>query len=121
MDRSDAELSVVIVDDEEIAELNERYLGHKGPTNVIAFPMQEGEFSHINPTLLGDVVISAQTAEREGQESGIGLTGRFEQLLIHGILHLCGYDHEKSEAEAERMEEKSRELWEVIGGGIESS
>ncbi len=108
---------MVIVDDDEIAELNERYLGHPGPTNVIAFPMQEGDFAHINPGLLGDVVISAQTAEREGQAAGMDFLHRFDQLLIHGILHLCGYDHEKSLEEEERMETKSRELWETIQEG----
>lgn len=116
MDSRDAELSIVIVDDDEIASLNEQYLGRKGPTNVIAFPMKEGEFSHINPNLLGDVVISAQTAAREGEADDIGFPARFDQLLIHGILHLFGYDHEKTEEEAERMEKKGKSLLQVIEG-----
>ncbi len=113
LDKPDAELSIVIVDDLKIAELNQRYLNRQGPTNVIAFPMQEGDFTHLNSFLLGDVVISADTAAREGQIAGIGTTMRFYELLIHGILHLCGYDHEASETEALRMEQKA--------GGLEKS
>lgn len=114
LDKSDAELSIVIVDDLKIAELNQHYLNRQGPTNVIAFPMQEGDFTHVNPFLLGDVVISADTAAKEGQIAGIGTTMRFYELLIHGILHLCGYDHEASEAEALRMEQKAAWLEQMI-------
>ena len=71
---------------------------------------REGEFAHINPLLLGDVVISADTAWREGQESETPLEDRFTQLLVHGILHLLGYDHEQSAAAAQEMEDKSKEL-----------
>jgi len=110
----DAELSLLIVDDPQIAVLNQDYLNRQGPTNVIAFPMLEGEFTDITPHLLGDVVISVETADREAQAMGIGADERFLQLLIHGILHLLGYDHEKSEAEAVRMEEKSDELLAVV-------
>lgn len=114
LDNRDAELSIVIVDDEEMAALNLQFLGRQGPTNVIAFPMQEGEFSHINPGLLGDVVISADTTEREGAADGMGFNARFDQLLVHGILHLLGYDHENSEEEAERMEAKSEAVLKAI-------
>jgi probable rRNA maturation factor len=106
----DSELSIVIVDDEEIAALNQEYLNHQGPTNVISFPMQEGDFSGVNPGLLGDVVISIDTAEREGRDAGIAVAERFDELLIHGILHLFGYDHVGDEEEARVMEEKSLSL-----------
>jgi len=113
----DAELSVLLVEDPEIATLNKEYLGRTGPTNVISFPMQEGEFTDITPDLLGDVVISVETSDREAEEGGIPPEERFLELLIHGILHLLGYDHEKGdEAEAARMEEKTRELMAEVGG-----
>ncbi|MDD2316218.1 MAG: rRNA maturation RNase YbeY [Desulfobacterales bacterium] len=110
----EGELSIVIVDDPQIAELNARYLNRQGPTNVISFPMREGEFSDISPDLLGDVVISADTAQKEADDQETTLEKRFNELLIHGILHLFGYDHEKDETRASEMEEKSRALLEII-------
>lgn len=104
-----------MVDDSEIAQLNKQYLHREGPTNVIAFPMFEGKYSDINPKLIGDVVISVETALKEGKESGITMEDRFNQLLVHGILHLFGYDHEKTESEAISMESKSNELLKLIG------
>jgi probable rRNA maturation factor len=111
----DAELSLLITDDAEIARYNAAYLKRNGPTNVIAFPMTEGEYADISPDLLGDVVISVDTAAREARDMDIGTEERFTQLLIHGILHLLGYDHETSEIEAEKMERKSEELLNIIG------
>lgn len=115
MDCPDAELSILIVDDSQIATLNKDYLKRSGPTNVIAFPMREGDFSDISPNLLGDVVISVDTAEREAHAAKILPEKRFLELLIHGILHLLGYDHETDEEEALHMEEKTRELMELVG------
>lgn len=106
----EGELSVLLLDDAAIAELNQQYLDRQGPTNVIAFPMQEGEFSEINPGLLGDVVISLDTAEREAEAIGANIAERFKELLIHGVLHLFGYDHETDRDEARRMEEKTEAL-----------
>ena len=110
----DAQLSILIVNDTQMAEFNLAYLNHAGPTNVISFPMQEGPFSGISPDLLGDVVISADTAHREAVEAGMQMVERFNQLLIHGILHLTGYDHVHSEEEAAVMEQKSNELMQRI-------
>jgi probable rRNA maturation factor len=111
----DAQLSVLIVSDDQIAELNQTYLNHKGPTNVISFPMQEGPFAGITPDLLGDVVISADTAHREAGEAGMEMMERFNELLIHGILHLVGYDHVNSEEEADVMQRKSDEMLKLLG------
>ena len=119
MEFPDGEISILVVDDPQIEKLNQQYLKRQGPTNVIAFAMREGEFSHVTPNLLGDVVISADTAAREAQDCGIRPERRFDELLIHGILHLFGYDHEDSADEARRMEEKSRELLELIGMTID--
>jgi len=104
----DRELSVLLVDDDEIRELNRRYLGRDRPTNVIAFPM-EGP----HPRPLGDVVISTETAEREAEEGGISLEEEVALLLAHGILHLLGYDHERGPEEARRMEEEEERLVKV--------
>ena len=114
LDSPNGELSIVLLDDAQIAILNRDYLQREGPTNVIAFPMREGEFTEVNPELLGDVVISLETAEKEGQAVGQGMPDRLSELLIHGILHLFGYDHENSEVAAEEMEAKTRELVEVL-------
>ena len=110
LDFPDGELSILLVDDQQIAKLNLTYLNRKGPTNVIAFPMREGQFNEISPNLLGDVVISMETARSEAEAAQLSLENHFNQLLIHGILHLLGYDHEQSNAEAERMEKMSNSL-----------
>lgn len=110
-----SELSVVIVGDRSIRRLNREYLGRDKPTNVISFPMQEGDFAGLNPDILGDVVISAATCAREAEAGGIPYWNRLTFLLLHGILHLTGYDHERSgEAEARRMEEKEREIFRLL-------
>ncbi|MDL2275554.1 rRNA maturation RNase YbeY [Desulfosarcina sp. OttesenSCG-928-G10] len=121
LDLPDAQLSILIVSDEEIAGLNQTYLNHEGPTNVISFPMQEGPFADITPDLLGDVVISADTAFNEAKDAEMDFMERFMALLIHGILHLVGYDHVHSEEEAAVMEEKAEWLMEEIKNRIQGS
>jgi probable rRNA maturation factor len=111
----EAELSILLVDDAAITQLNRQYLSRPGPTNVIAFAMREGEFADVSPHLIGDVVISVDTAEREGKESGMALETRLDELLVHGILHLFGYNHENNSADARVMAEKSTALMELIG------
>jgi probable rRNA maturation factor len=101
-------LSILIIDDNKIAKLNKKFLNREGPTNVIAFPMEDGSFK--KGGILGDVVISIETAEREGRDLGIGIMQRFNELLIHGILHLLGYDHEKNRYQADKMRKKTAEL-----------
>jgi len=111
----DTELSVSIVGDRTIRGINREYLARDRPTNVISFPLQEGECAGITPHALGDVVISADTAAREAAEGGMETFERLIFLLLHGILHLCGYDHERSgEAEALRMKKKERELFSLL-------
>jgi probable rRNA maturation factor len=114
LDCPDGEISILIVDDPQIEELNQKYLNREGPTNVIAFAMREGEFSDLSPHLLGDVVISADTAAQEAQIAATSMEQRFSELLVHGILHLMGYDHETSEKDARIMEDRSRELMKLI-------
>ena len=114
LDSPDVELSILIVDDPKIEVLNKEYFNRHGPTNVIAFPMRTGQFKKITPQLLGDVVISIETAAKEGQIAAISMEERFTQLLVHGILHLIGYDHEKTKKQADKMEKKSNEILKLI-------
>jgi len=110
------ELSVVLVDDEEITRLNRQYFHRNRPTNVISFPMGAGGPGALQARILGDVVISAETAQREAA----AVDGEPEKeilfLMIHGILHLVGHDHEGSRAERQKMEAKERELYNRIHG-----
>lgn len=109
------ELSISIVGNRAIHRLNRDYLGKDRPTNVISFSLQEGEFSGLTPHALGDIVISADTAASEAQDCGWGSYERLIFLLLHGILHLTGYDHERSgETEARRMERKEQEVWKLL-------
>ncbi|MGB9698871.1 MAG: rRNA maturation RNase YbeY [Thermodesulfobacteriota bacterium] len=107
-----SELSIVIVDDEQICRLNRQYFHRSRPTNVISFPQQSFD-GHPAP-LLGDVVISVETAQRQAQKRGVQLEEEIIILLIHGILHLLGYDHEGSGPERKRMEKKEQELWSLF-------
>jgi len=110
----DGELSIVLVDDQGIQKLNKEYLNRDRPTNVISFPMRNGTFPTLHPHLLGDIVLSVETARKESAIAGISTERRLYELLIHGILHLFGYDHETSPEDALRMEEKSNALLERI-------
>jgi probable rRNA maturation factor len=107
----DAEISIVIVDDEEITRLNRLYFQRQGPTNVISFPMQGGKTEEIQPQILGDVVISADTARRQASAAGIETEEEILFLLVHGVLHLVGYDHEGPAAERREMEAKEVEIF----------
>jgi len=112
---TDAELSVSIVDDQEMERLNREFRQVESPTDVLAFPMLEGEFGDIVPQLLGDVVISAPAAKAMSEEHHRPLSAVLHLLLVHGILHLVGYDHERGEAENREMTEKTLELLEILG------
>jgi probable rRNA maturation factor len=108
-------LSILLIDDEGIRELNRTWLGKDRPTNVISFAMQEGEGAGVQADLLGDVVISVETAARDAAEAGVAVEHELYFLLLHGILHLLGYDHERgSAADAQRMEARERELFELL-------
>jgi probable rRNA maturation factor len=115
----DCELSVALVDDEQMSALNWQYRRRRGSTNVLAFAMRDGDFAEVSTGLLGDVIISIPTAQQQAEEAGIHLDGMLSRLLIHGILHLVGFDHEKDEGAAREMEQRSMELLAVIEG-IES-
>lgn len=114
----DGELSLSLVDDREITALNQQYLLRDRPTDVLAFPMREGSFSDINPQLLGDVVISVETAHRQAAEKKHSLADEVCVLLIHGILHLLGYDHETPGSQAKTMRKKEKELFRLMQGQV---
>jgi probable rRNA maturation factor len=105
--RPTAECSAVLVDDATIAALNRASRGVAGPTDVLAFPMTEGRFRNVSPDLLGDVVISTETARRQARAGGGEFRAELALLLIHGILHLVGYDHATAAARR-RMWRKQR-------------
>ena len=106
----DAELSLLLADDKQIAELNSSWRRKNGPTNVLAFSLTEGPDSAMALNMLGDIVISVEIASREAEKAGLSLHSHLQELLVHGFLHLIGYDHEKSGSEAVRMHNKEREL-----------
>ncbi|MCF8034100.1 MAG: rRNA maturation RNase YbeY [Desulfarculaceae bacterium] len=106
----EAELSLVICGDEEIAALNRQWLGREGPTNVISFAQGEGEGADLTPELLGDVVVSAPYAAREAADNGLDPDQHLMRLIIHGILHLLGHEHEQGGEPARLMEQKTEEL-----------
>ena len=107
--RGDAELSLVLCSDRVIHGLNRDWRGADRPTDVLSFAQREGE-GGAPDGLLGDVVISVDTARRQAAACGASLARESERLLIHGVLHLLGYDHERSPAEARRMQRRERAL-----------
>ncbi len=106
----EAELSILLVDDAQITVLNRSWRRKRGPTNVLAFSLTEGDDAPLALNLLGDIVISVETAAREAVIAKVSMHSRLLELLVHGLLHLLGYDHEKSDAEAEIMHNKEGEL-----------
>jgi probable rRNA maturation factor len=103
-----AELSILLVDLEYMAELNHRWMGGDGPTDVLAFPMEEGtidpgpnELGGGEPTLLGDVVLCPDVAARQAAQAGHDTAAELDMLTVHGVLHLLGYDHAEPEEERE--------------------
>jgi len=104
-----AELSVVLVSDREMQALNRRWRRRDRPTDVISFAQREGA-GGAPDGLLGDVVISLDTARRQAREQGESLGREADRLLVHGLLHLLGYDHERSASEARRMQRRERAL-----------
>jgi probable rRNA maturation factor len=105
--RQEVELCVVLTDNADIQALNREYLGRDRPTNVISFPQQEGE--GLKGSHLGDVVISVERAAEEALEAGMETMERIRALLVHGICHLCGYDHEDVSEEMTREMEAVEE------------
>jgi probable rRNA maturation factor len=113
LDLGGAELSIALTDDGEIHELNRVFRRRDRPTDVLAFAMREGAATGARPEgvheMLGDVVVSVETARRQAARRGRTLEAEVRVLLAHGLLHLVGYDHE-TKKEARAMGAKTREL-----------
>jgi len=112
-----AELSVLLVDTEYMAELNHRWMGGDGPTDVLAFPMDESGIDHGpqegpigEPTLLGDVVLCPEVAATQAVTAGHGPGDELHLLTVHGVLHILGYDHAEPEEEREMFALQARLL-----------
>ena len=102
------EVSVLLVDNEEIKKLNEEWRGKDKPTDVLSFPINEE--TPYGCKLLGDIVISVPYAKEHAKEFGNTFQEEMVRLLAHGLLHLLGYDHERSEEDAKIMFQKEKEL-----------
>jgi probable rRNA maturation factor len=109
-----AELSVVLLDEAAMTQLHEDFMDESGPTDVLAFPMDElrpgDDDSEPEPGLLGDVVLCAEVAERQAAAAGHGLLDELDLLCTHGILHLLGYDHHEPDDEREMFGLQARLL-----------
>lgn len=108
------EVSVLLTDDSRIRELNRDYRGIDSPTDVLAFAMHDDqENKNLNPNILGDIVISLETAKRQAETAHHSCDREVVILTIHGILHLIGYDH-KTQEEANIMFKKQDDLLKSI-------
>jgi rRNA maturation RNase YbeY len=106
----DAELSILFVGDRAMRTLNRRYRGKDKTTDVLSFPFRGPLFPQIHPHVLGDIVISVPQANRQALAEGHPVGREIETLLVHGLLHLLGYDHERSAWEALRMKRREIQL-----------
>ncbi|MFT4976580.1 MAG: putative rRNA maturation factor [Myxococcota bacterium] len=113
----ETELSIVLCDDAFILPLNRDYRGKDAPTDVLSFAQREGESADAEDPVLGDVIISVETARRQAEEAGLTLTQELRVLLTHGLLHLLGYDHLTEEERAE-MELEERALLAELGEDV---
>ena len=112
--RVDAEVSVRVVDEAEITRLNRTFRGRDQPSNVLAFPFDK--MPAVEIPLLGDVVICAPVVSREASEQGKAECAHWAHLVVHGTLHLLGYDHEEP-ADAEIMEQTEKDILRSLGYG----
>ncbi|HEX8890820.1 MAG TPA: rRNA maturation RNase YbeY [Pyrinomonadaceae bacterium] len=103
-----AGVTVAFVSDRAMRELNSRWRGKKGTTDVLSFPADQDEFEKSEGATLGDVVISVEQAARQAGEHGLGFENEVKQLILHGLLHLCGHDHETDNGEMNRLELRLR-------------
>jgi rRNA maturation RNase YbeY len=110
--QASAELGILFVGDQRMRGFNRRYRGKDRTTDVLAFAMREA--SHSSAGMLGDVVIAVPTAVRQAKQGQRSLDEELAVLLVHGILHLCGYDHERSEKEARRMHRRERMILRLL-------
>lgn len=111
------ELSLLLTDDAGIRELNRTWCKLDKATDVLSFPQDEEAVNESGDTLLGDVVISVETAARQAEEHHLNFNEELILLAIHGILHLLGYDHERSPQDARIMQDKTQAIFETLFPG----
>lgn len=104
--------SVAFVSDKRMKDLNKLFRGKDSTTDVLSFTHEPDEFDPENKSL-GDIVISVEQAQKQAHENGLSLEGEIKQLILHGVLHLCGYDHETDEGEMNAREFELRELLKI--------
>ncbi|QYO67187.1 rRNA maturation RNase YbeY [Leptolyngbya sp. 7M] len=104
--------SVAFISDRRMAELNKLFRGKDSTTDVLSFPHEADEFETHKENFLGDIVISAEQAKRQSEENKLGLETEIKQLILHGALHLCGYDHE---TDSGQMNARELELRDKLG------
>jgi probable rRNA maturation factor len=100
--------TVAFVSDRTMRGLNRRWRGKRGTTDVLSFPAGQEEFERRAGATLGDVVVSVERAQRQAREHGLTFENEVEQLILHGLLHLCGYDHETDGGRMNRLELRLR-------------
>jgi probable rRNA maturation factor len=103
-----ANATVVFVSDRAMAELNHRWRGKRGTTDVLSFPAAQDTFEKSEGLNLGDIVISLEQAARQARENKLSMNAEIAQLVLHGLLHLCGYDHSTDAGEMDRLELRLR-------------
>lgn len=111
---ADSEVNVVYMDDDGIREFNRTYLKKNRPTNVLSFSIQEGVPGSDHPRILGDILISVDRASKDASRARLSLEDMLDYLMIHGLLHLVGYDHIRSKTSTHRMMEKEEELFTLL-------
>jgi rRNA maturation RNase YbeY len=112
------EVSILLTTDADIRKLNKQFRSIDQPTDVLSFPQNADEDPPIpGEIILGDIAVSLDTAQAQAKEHGLTFEEEIILLLIHGILHLLGYDHEISEQEEEKMRSKTRELFNLVFSG----
>lgn len=102
------DVTVAFVSDRAMAVLNRMWRGKRGTTDVLSFPAEQDEFEKGEGARLGDVVISVEQAARQAKENGMSFDEEVAQLILHGMIHLCGYDHSTDNGEMNRLELKLR-------------
>lgn len=117
----ECEVTILLVSDEEMSGYNARFLDRDGPTDVLAFPLEElipgvaPDHSPIGPPLvIGDVLIAPAYVRRSAVEMGVSYEDEMALMAVHGLLHLLGYDHE-DDSDAQRMEERERQILSLVG------
>lgn len=107
-------ITIAFVSDRKIRELNKEFRGKDKTTDVLSFPFEADEFVETDD-FLGDIIISTEQAERQAAENDLEIELEIKQLILHGILHLCGYDHETDNGEMNSLELKLRESLNIAG------